>query len=253
MKLSFITPIAYDFKYAKHAIRSYYDIADEIILGLDQALISWSGKKFELDVFGDLGRFVRDEDPQRKIKVSMGNFHEFEEPLANETAERNLLSRFATGDWIVSIDSDEILVNPKEFRDWLEILPPEACRYQLSARLMTVFKTFPGDIALLPTPPYEAALVATQCRGAYFKARMTEQARMQSPLSILHYGWGRTREELVEKLKHWGHSKDHDWEEYLEFWDSITLDNYKETHDFHPLRPLLWNGLEARAGIKEIT
>jgi len=113
---------------------------------------------------------------------------------------------------------------------------------------MTVFKTF-GDVALMIAPPYEAAFVATRARE-FEKARVTkEPTHVQSVASILHYGWGRTRDEVKQKLENWGHSQDFDTKGFLSFWDSVTLENYKDFKNFHPLRPELWSALEARKNI----
>ena len=249
MKLSFITPVAYDWKYALHAIRSYYDIADEVIIGVDKDRLSWSGKPFKLPA-----SFFSTIAKGAKVRIIEQSFYSPGlPPMENETHERNALSMCATGGWVISIDSDEILVNPKEFREWLEILPPAARQYQLTARLMTIFKTFPDDIALLPVPPYEAALVGTTLKNQYRWARMTDQERIQSPLSLLHYGWGRTRREISQKLRHWGHSDEPAMKWFMKFWDGVTLENHKAFKNFHPLRPELWSTLEARQGVKALT
>jgi len=103
--LSFITPIAYDYRYAFSAIRSYYDIAEEIILGLDESLISWSGKPFEMDK-SELFGFINEIDVEAKIFVITGNFHESKNPMENDTAERCILSQHARpGNWVCMIDS----------------------------------------------------------------------------------------------------------------------------------------------------
>ncbi len=72
--LSFVTPLAYDWRYALDAIRSYYGIADEIILGLDRNLVSWSGNKFRVDLAA-LGRGLRKIDVDRKVRLLRGGLH----------------------------------------------------------------------------------------------------------------------------------------------------------------------------------
>jgi hypothetical protein len=37
-RISIITLLSYDYKYLEDCIKSYYEIADEIILGLDQKI-----------------------------------------------------------------------------------------------------------------------------------------------------------------------------------------------------------------------
>ena len=47
--ISVVMPIAYDFRYSYRSLEKIYDIADEVILGLDRDRISWSGKPFDFD------------------------------------------------------------------------------------------------------------------------------------------------------------------------------------------------------------
>ena len=66
-----------------------------------------------------------------------------------------------------------------------------------------------------------------------------------SDLKIFHFSWGRTREELVQKVTNWGHAHDFDTARFLELWDRVDLTNYKTIRNFHPLYGPLWPGLTA--------
>jgi hypothetical protein len=44
-------------------------------------------------------------------------------------------------------------------------------------------------------------------------------------------------------LKSWGHNRDFDLETYYDQWKSLTIENYRERKNFHPLQPELWPGL----------
>lgn len=244
------TPIAYDYRYAFAAIKAYYPIADEILLGLDNERITWSGKPFDFDA-AEFERFLAIIDTRKIVTICEGNFHRFEKPIDNDTAERNALSLMAQpGNWILQIDSDEVLLNAPEFKKYLEETNPED--KLVIARLLNVFKTFPspeGDKILLIEPPRECAFVGTKLQGNYHIVRYTGQDGANSPGIFLHFCWGRTPAELRQKCENWGHSQDFDVEKYLAFWDSITLDNWQGPKDFHPLDPKMWARLSAPLNI----
>jgi hypothetical protein len=238
--LSFITLLSFDYRYAPAAIRSYYDIADEIILAVDADRVSWSGQPFEIDI-SKVRDFVARIDAGRKIRILEGNFHAHEHPMANDVAERRALShQCAAGNWVVQIDCDETLLNPADFRRWMQTADPATCAL---ARWISVFKTF-EDCVLIIDPAVETVPVATQLRGQYTAARWTAQPRVESPLLLLHYSWGRTPAELRQKLRNWSHARDFDVEAFYRMWDSVTLENYNQFRNFHPLQGPLWPSLK---------
>ncbi|HTB33696.1 MAG TPA: hypothetical protein VK842_02425, partial [bacterium] len=117
--LSVVTLAAYDWKLGIEAIRRCYAIADEIVVGLDSERISYRGERFP---FNDAAfrRALKKVDPQGKVRVLEGDFHSQDDPSANETHERNVLSLACRkGSWVLQIDADEWMVNPLEFKRWL--------------------------------------------------------------------------------------------------------------------------------------
>jgi hypothetical protein len=236
--LSFITLLSFDYRYAFGAIRSYYDIADEIILGLDADRISWAGHRFEIDL-NQIKAFIRQIDHSKKMRLIEGNFHGRENPMANDTEERNELSRQCTqGNWVVQIDSDEILLNGAEFWQWLLATNPTSA---VGAAWISVFKTFQGHALVISTS--EITPVATLLRGQFIDARWTKEQLTPSPLQLLHYSWGRTPEELKQKLQNWSHAPDFDTDAFYKLWQSVTLDNFQQIRDFHPLDGPRWPAL----------
>ena len=120
MNLSFVTLISYDYKYAKDCILSYYDIADEIFLGIDINKKTWSGENFDIDM-NWLTSFVNEIDKNKKIKIIGSDFYKFSKPIQNDTYERNFMSLLCKeGNWIISIDSDERVLNANEFKQWMD-------------------------------------------------------------------------------------------------------------------------------------
>jgi hypothetical protein len=242
---SFITLLSYDYKYAFNAIRSYYDLADEIILGLDSEYITWSKNKFEFSE-DELNKFLA-EDTAGKIRVVRGNFHQLARPIDNDTAERTFLAQHCKdGNWIIQIDADESLLNPKDFVSFMDDNADVLDGCAIKAHWITVFKSF-GDVCLVIDADGDTdgrIFVGTRSKNAYTTCRDTREMAIQTPLRLLHYSWGRSREELKQKLENWGHSKDFDTNAYLELWDKITLDNYTTFKDLHPLHGPHWPRLK---------
>lgn len=215
---------------------SYYEIADEIVLGIDEDYISWSGKKYDFDE-DDFRARIEEIDKDRKIKIFRNNFHQSNVPISNDTNERNFLSRKCTnGNLIIGIDSDEILVNPQDFKEWLD--SQDNIIMDVNCHWYSVYKTFGSK--LLITYPLEPAVIGTAKPNRYRKCRITNVRGIMSPLKVLHFSWGRTREEVIQKVTNWSHSKDFNLAEYMKIWDKVTLDNYEELKYFHPLKLRKW-------------
>jgi len=237
--LSFITLLAYDYYYAFDTISSYYDIADEIILGVDADRLTWMGQPFFFDLDA-VRAFIQQIDAAGKIRIVEGNFHAGDDPSRNETDERCELSRLcAAGNWIVQIDCDEVLLNPAEFKQWLLANDPNSA---VAAQLLTVFKRF-GNQLLIVTPADEGVPVATRIPGQYTGSRWSEEKHVNSPLQLLHFSWGRTADELRQKLNNWGHALQVDREGFYQLWESVTLENYQQVHNFHPIESKRWKSL----------
>jgi len=240
-KLTFVTLLAYDYRYAFMALQSYYDIADEIILGVDADRLTWMKQPLEIDM-DEVRTFISGIDRDRKIRVIEGDFHCEDSPMANEVLERSFLSTHAApGNWVVQVDADEILLNGPEFREWLMATDPAQC--DVLAQWIIVFKAF-GNQVLLVDPPGEAIAVATMARGRYRLGRYTGQPGAMSPLKLLHLSWGRTPQELMKKLTNWGHAKDFDVHGFYRFWESVNPTNYTQARNFHPLAGETWQSLK---------
>lgn len=233
IKLSFCTPVAYDYAYAYKTIQSYYSLADEILIGLDERNLTWNKKPFIIDRPAFQKRLI-DMDPDKKIRIIEGLYHKLSKPIDNDTRERNILKNCCKpGNAVVQIDCDEQLVNPEAFRKWLDetTIPDGAVPY---AKLACVYKII-GDTALVVTPATETVQLLTFNREDYTRVRYTTEKSVLSPLWLLHYSWGRTPAELEEKIQSWGHTTDFDTSKYFKFWNSVNLENYQYLRNIHPL------------------
>ena len=243
MNLSFYTPISYDYKYSLPTILSYYKIADEILLAIDKDRISWSKNKFAFDecFFDEIKKI----DVENKISIVEGDFHSLDSPIQNDTNERNFITTVCKKDnFIVGIDSDEVLLNPNEFLEWLNVSNPHFS--DVSCMMSSVYKAF--GKTLLVNYPKESVVIGTKSTNCYKICRNTKNASLMSPLKILHFSWGRTRQDILQKLSNFGHSKDFNIDDYMKIWDNVTLENYALKKELHPLlkcRKHIWLSLEA--------
>jgi predicted DNA-binding WGR domain protein len=237
--LSAVGLLAYDWRQALSSVASYYDIADEIVLGLDKRRISWSRLPFAFDKAACLAALKR-RDPLKKIRVIEGDFHALPAPMLNETAERNTLAAACRpGNWVLQIDADEIMMNPADFAAWLR---GYRWKRQVLAHWISVFKVV-GSTALVIDTDSHWIPVGTR-HPRYIEARNTREWAVKSPLDLLHFSWGRSDAQLQAKLKHWGHSQDFDTAALLKLWRRVNLRNYAEFKNFHPLDGPLWPALK---------
>lgn len=243
--LSFITLLSYDYGYAFDSIKAYYHLADEIILGLDKDYISWSRNPFDFDEKA-LEEYISKIDENKKIKIVRGNFHDLERPIDNDTAERRFLSsQCKTGNWILQIDADEFMLNPTEFKEFMDDVPEG---FAIKGNWITVFKGFfdQGKILVIDAngDTDGKIFIGTQLQNAYTMCRDTDEMALQSPVKLLHFSWGRDRSQLKQKLENWGHSKDFDTNAWLQMWDQVTLENYQNFKNLHPLHGPHWPKLK---------
>ena len=245
--ISFVTLISYDYELAFQAISRYYDIADQIILGIDIDRITWSGNKYKFDELA-FDQFIKKIDAGGKISVIKKNFHLLQKPIDNDTSERRYLSEMCKdGNWIVQIDADELMLNPQEFKTYLDENEEALDGCALKAHWITVFKAFDdGKFLVIDADGATDGkiFVGTKTKNAYTMCRDTNETAIQTPLRLLHVSWGRTRDELQQKLENWGHSRDFNTKAYLEMWDKVTLENYQSFTNLHPLHGPHWPKLK---------
>ena len=240
--LTFFTPIAYDYEMAFQAIAAYYDIADEILLGIDAARLSWMKQPFALDE-AKLTAFLERIDARRIVKILQGDFHQFDNPMKNDRYEREVCIQQANPkNWVVCIDSDEVICTPQALRRFLLETPPEEGT-GVYGTFMVVFKAFgPNDI--LSAEPGEAMPIAARYGDLHRNLGSPPKQVYAPGFFGVHWAWGRTPEQMWQKLTNWGHACDFDTAKYFDFWSGVTLENYRDVHDFHPIEPAAWSSLK---------
>jgi|SRR6185295_1020479 len=243
--ISAITLLSYDYRFLTSSISRYLPYVDEVLVGVDREGLTWSGEQFSIpDAFFET---LRSLDGGSKIRLVSRSFYSpSRSPMENDVAERNALSlEAAEGNWIVSIDADEYLLNPAQFFRFLWRFR-DSEKVCVEGSWLTVFKDLEHSLLVVGAAAdgsLERFPLATRERGAFVAARRTEAPPILSPALALHYSWGREKGELLQKLLNWSHSRDFDVRKYFEFWLGVNEENHAAIRDFHPVRPDTWSKL----------
>lgn len=239
--------VAYDWELLRYALPAVYTYADVICLSLDVNLRSWSGKKFSFDKTA-FRKFVSEIDTRKKIGIYEDDFSLPDlSPAANEVRQRNLIGKFlGEGGWHIQLDCDEYFLDFGNFVKYLDSLSSRKDKINVMCPLITLFKkTSDGYLMIQPgdESEFEYAPIATRF-PLYEFGRKNGYFNIYTNFAIVHQSWARSREEIVSKLQHWGHSKDFDPNRYIELWDRLNDSNYLELRNFHPIRSELWPALK---------
>lgn len=236
---SVISLISYDADYLIKSIPSYYNYVDEIILGLDEQRISWSGNSFSFSedkIWAELQAI----DKADKIKVVEHNFHRSSVPIENDTHERNFLKEQCSHDWVFSFDADEILINAKSFfKDYFPIVQ-NYNNIELMFTWFLVYKEFDEGYLVIADENRNnifkkdvQGFSARKNIHTYTYCRWTNAPKkILSPLAILHYSFCRPEKELSTKINNFGHSAESKKDPFYDIQKTVTLSNYKNLINF---------------------
>jgi hypothetical protein len=256
------------------SIASYYDLVETIVVSYDRSGRGWTGAPIPVDECLDRLRAV---DPAGKMRFCPGDFARPDRsPLENDTYQRQCaLEEAGRGaDWVLAIDTDEVLPNAREFgRRLREEVPKEFpvvewpmrpfFRVLGSGLFLEVcsfsrrqLSEYPGPIAVRPGVTLSAARHThlPQVPRWRYEVRRTGydpvgcihyRAHGVIPKSeaILHFSWARTEDDMVAKLESWSHNKDFDWRRYFErVWKPATW-RWPLMYNFHPVWSRRWPAL----------
>jgi hypothetical protein len=252
------------------SLTSYYAVVDRIVVSYDRSGRGWTGAPIPIDECLDRLRSV---DPDRKMQFCPGD-HAFpgHTPMENDTRQRQqaLEAAEAGADWVLAIDTDEVLPDALAFARHLAEVPEtfravewpmrSFFRRMNSGRFLEVctplrrqLSEYPGCVAVRPGVKFTAARRAQEPiwrfdvrpadRDPLSGQTYTPQGVIARSEAILHFSWARTEADLVGKLKSWSHSGDFDWRNYLErVWRPAPL-WWPLMYHFHPIWPRLWPAL----------
>lgn len=237
--------VAYDYEYLKYSLPTIYEYADKIVLAIDKNRKTWIGQSF--DISTEFFTWLKDFDRENKISI-------YEEELAvlglgsmeSEVRARNLLAQYlGEGGWHLQIDVDEYFIDFKGFVDYLRSLEYNKIPLSIYAKWITIFKQEGEDFFLIDSNEL-FPLASNKPQYTLGRAQSSEVKSIHTNFYVLHQSWGRSYEEMQQKLSNWSHKDDFltfENDSYFSLWKSIDKHNYKYIKNFHPLFNTDWKEL----------
>ncbi len=238
--------ISYDFELVFLSIKQIYENVDKIFLALDKERKTWSGNSFFIpdSFFLEIKRI----DTQHKIEIYEETFFISSNlPMENETRERNMLAKKMGNGWCVQLDADEYVYDFKSVKSFLDrnnylLKNVEITPVQIQGNLITVFKILEDGILYIENN--EGFNFITNFPNYSIARNIKHTTPHLSNIKVIHQSWGRKKEEVLTKIKNWGHKNDFDTAKFYEFWDNLNSSNYQKYKNFHPLTPNQWDKLK---------
>ncbi len=254
----------------EESVLSFYDMVEKIVVSYDENAMGWTGVPVPINEC--LAR-LRAIDRDGKMVYMPGCYARLShEPMENETYQRQCaLEQAADGaDWILQLDTDEILPDPAYFKRAMEKVSKEYNAVDWPMRtffqrtkdgrfleVCSLFRktisSYPGPIAVRPGTKFAHA---RQPEGKSIwrydvRAKDTDTAAGHRPVhcvvdecaAILHFSWVRREDEIQRKLNSWGHSAQFDGTAYLNrIWKKAPM-IWPFLFRFHPMAPAWWPAL----------
>jgi hypothetical protein len=263
--------LAADPTWIEKSVRAYYDQVEEILVSYDEAGIGWSGSRVQSEAAVVRLRAI---DVAGKMRFVGGNYHSLPSAPASEIHQRQaaLDAVAPTVDWVLQIDSDEVVpdmgvliaalhhADERGLRavEW----PMRVLFRRLNSRVYLVVTgkdgrghfEYPGPIAVRPGAVFRDArqgdvpFLRPVVAGADSSLQLTRDSAagedrsftIDESQAILHNSWGRSPAVVRRKIRAWGH---HDgwrtWRHYLLTWlPSRYL--WRWQRELHPFSDGLW-------------
>ena len=263
--------LAADPNWIEASVLSYYGIVEEIIVSYDRNGVGWSGKPIPVE---ECLRRLKAIDLDHKMVFMEGDYClPGMTPMQNDTHQRQsaLDAIGRTADWILELDTDEILPKGSRFLTYLAEIPddimvvewPMRVFFQQlpSGRFLEVTDYFgrqsseyPGPVATRPGVRLNSARVCSDVpkwrvdiskvrrdplSGAYYRP----DAVIPREEAILHFSWIRSDEDIRNKINGWSHSADFKTTDYYgKYWSKASW-KWPFIWNFHPLTPKRWQAL----------
>ena len=266
--------LAADPKWIQASVLSYYGIVSTLIVSYDKRGLGWTGVPVPVEECLALLRAI---DGDHKMKFIAGDFARLDRsPMENDTYQRRcaLEEASANCDWVLMLDTDEVLPDAEKFIQRLKAQVPPVYK-SVEWPLRALFQRLPDGFFLEVCDASghqhsEYAAIAVRPGVKLIEARRNtalqwrfdlpqslkasikdqlkrlggQQSRVHAHISegeaIWHFTWIRTEDELRRKLSSWGHSLDFDTEKYLSDVWRPAPQNWRRLENFHPIYPSTW-------------
>jgi len=268
--------LAADPAWLERSLLSYYDIVDEIVVSYDRSGRGWTGAA--VPVKETLER-LEAVDRDGKLRRVGGDYASAApSPIECDTAQRQeaLLAAGRGADWVLQIDTDEVLPRPERLLELLGYADDhglEAVEWPMrvlfrslrGGRYLEVCDRdgrdrfeYPGPIAVRPGARLidarraEAPFLRPTVRGDDRSLQLVQpagenetRAELLTPEeAILHYSWAGSSERVRSKISSWGHSSGWRSQAFYGLRWCPAPHVWRLMRDFHPFSRGLWPALK---------
>lgn len=248
IKVSYL--LSYDYRFFLTSVRELYHFVDKIVVAIDSDRKTWSGNDFEIpqSFFEEVKAF----DSRKIIEFYFDSFYiPSLTPMECETRERNLVLKKLGKGWKIQLDVDEYIYDFAEVSKylrqyWYFTLLPKITPICFRGKLITLFKKTENGFVFIDNS--ERFPFITNQNYNIHTRRNDLIRNYNSNIAVIHQSWAREEEEILMKIKNWGHRDDFDTLSYVDFWKKLNELNYKETKNFHPIIPAVWKKLDYLEG-----
>jgi hypothetical protein len=239
--------LSYDYQYIFTSLKQIYDYADQIVISYDKNSKTWAGN--DIHIPEDVFEKIRELDYKNKISFYSDTFYvEGMSTIDLDTRQRNMMAKvMGEGGWHLQIDSDEYPIDFEKLTTFLRkhtylLRKPEKTPINFFVNFVTLFKQTQDGFFVI-SPYTESCFLITNV-PVYVNARLPKnEYYLKLDFNNIHQSWARSKEEIHQKVSNWGHNNDFDTHAFLNRWDNLSIDNYKDFKDFHPLAPDHWKEL----------
>lgn len=224
-----------DPSYLRESILAYYSYVDRIVLSYDRSATSWTGTPLPVE---QCLAIIDDIDIDAKCVRAPGDFARPEHrPLDSETSQRQQALDVASegADWVLQLDTDEVMLDPQAFFDMLERADQAGAegldfparwlytrtgpgRYlEATRRCWQIAAAFPGPLAVRAgTMLRHARQADVPLFRVDFSMRSTDPWRAKDAVvdaviarssAVLHFSWVRDPELIRRKFAWSGHTR----------------------------------------------
>ena len=239
--------LAGDPAWVRQSISSYSSLVDRIVVSYDADGLSWSGHPLSTDE--SLARIVA-ADPDGKVVLHPGRFSNPDlMAMWAETAQRqDALDAASDGaDWVLQLDTDEIVTDRRELRSAVEAAEAHAASaveyparvlyararsgrfLEICGRYWSTQSSYPGPVVVRAgttlsharqaagVPTYRVDVSPWNTDPA--RPPTTRVHRVIAPhQALVHLSWVRTEAQMAEKRAVSGHARGRDWDRDLDRW-----------------------------------
>lgn len=268
--------LAADPAWIEASVLSYYDTVDKIVVSYDETKTSWNGTPIAVD---ECLTRLRAIDRNNKMCYSPGQYaRRGPTPMENDTYQRQCALDEAgqDADWVLQIDTDEVLPNSQELLQMLHYADTQgipAVEWPMRVLFHTLANgqflevcaangadrfEYPGPVAVRPGAKLKDA---RRAEGAFLRPVVagdnqslqvnhpvgSEESRVvleNAASAVLHRSWARSPESVRSKVASWSHNEGLRSQIFYHLRWRPAPYLWRVTRDFHPFARGLWPALK---------